>query len=414
MIDRRSFVGGALVGLTGTPAWAALAAVEPETRLSAWSPGTLDIHHVDTGRGNATFLIGPDGTTMLIDCGTSSNGLNVSAPPRPDATRQPGEWVARYAMRHAVAAKRRQLDYMIATHIHPDHVGDMPMSKTRRVRGFTPTGLSQVDQLMPATTVIDRSYPEYGSLPPLAAPFANNYRAWLDDRRQQGRTVEALQVGSDKQIRLRAPDLFPTFSVRNVAANGRVWTGEGNAVRSVFDDGHARSSDMRPPENSCSVALKFIYGRFSYFTGGDLNADTHDGLRPWLDVESPAARAVGRVEVALANHHGYFDSCGPEFVRQLDPQAFVIPSWHVTHPGPAQLERMLGGRAGEKSRDVFALEMLPENRLFNARFASKIKSLLGHVVVRVAPGGDTFQIYVLDSSVEVAVRARRFGPYRCR
>jgi len=52
--------------------------------------------------------------------------------------------------------------------------------------------------------------------------------------------------------------------------------------------------------------------------------------------------ACGRVEVAAADHHAYFDACGPQFTKSLDAQAYVIPSWHVTHPAQAQLERLIG------------------------------------------------------------------------
>lgn len=414
MIGRRSFVGGALVGLIGTPAWATIAAREQQKELPAWSPGTLDIHHIDTGRGNATFIIGPDGTTMLIDCGTSNSGLDVTAPPRPNASHRPGEWVARYALRHASAAERQTLDYLVATHVHPDHVGDVPAGELPSPDGFIPTGLSQVDQIMPATVVIDRSYPDYGALPPPVAPFSTNYLAWLDGRRRRGRKVEALRVGSDRQIQLRSPARHPSFSVRAIAANGRVWTGKGEAARNLFPPLAELFPAERPPENGCSIALRITYGRFAYFTGGDLNFDINDGLRPWMDVETPAARAAGRVEVALADHHGYFDACGPEFTRALDAQVYVIPSWHATHPGQAQLERMLGGRPGESSHDVFALEMLQLNRTFNSRFVNRLKSTQGHVVVRVAADGESYQIYVVDSSVEVGARATSFGPYRCR
>jgi hypothetical protein len=30
--------------------------------MEPWTPGTLDIHHVNTGKGDATLLILPDGT----------------------------------------------------------------------------------------------------------------------------------------------------------------------------------------------------------------------------------------------------------------------------------------------------------------------------------------------------------------
>ncbi|MDD2726949.1 MAG: hypothetical protein PHO17_06555, partial [Proteiniphilum sp.] len=37
--------------------------------LTPWRKGYLDIHFISTGRGNASFILMPDGTTMLIDAG---------------------------------------------------------------------------------------------------------------------------------------------------------------------------------------------------------------------------------------------------------------------------------------------------------------------------------------------------------
>jgi hypothetical protein len=80
-----------------------------------------------------------------------------------------------------------------------------------------------------------------------------------------------------------------------------------------------------------------------------------------MDAETPAA---------LANHHGYFDACGPEFVRALDAAAIS----HATHPDQAQ-------------------------------------SRQGHVVVRVAPGGQKYAIMARDStSIEGPVLLQR-GPF---
>jgi len=385
------------------------------TELPSWSRGELEIHHIDTGRGNATFLLAPDGTTMLIDCGTSSGSSETLAPARPDGSKEPGEWVARYALERARAAGRTTLDYMVATHVHPDHVGDLPPNTAlSRDGSFIPTGLSQVDQLMPAAVVIDRSFPDYGHLPPLQAGFAANYLAWLAARRRAGKRVEKLDVGSSQQIVLRSPHKAPAFSVRGLAANGRVWTGGGTGTRSIFPDLSSVPNESRPSENPCSIALRIDYGRFSYFTGGDLNADTHDGRESWLDVETPAVEACGRVEVAVADHHAYFDSCGPRFVRNLNAQAYIIPSWHLTHPGQAQLERLVGAWPGEKHHDVFAIEMLPANQLLNSRWLKDMRSTLGHVVVRVAADGLTYKIFVVDSTTEHGAVKSTHGPYTCR
>ena len=37
--------------------------------LPAWTPGSLDIHQINTGKGNSALFLLPDGTTMLVDAG---------------------------------------------------------------------------------------------------------------------------------------------------------------------------------------------------------------------------------------------------------------------------------------------------------------------------------------------------------
>ena len=58
---------------TGAPAdrseAAPLAAQSVGSPLPPWQTGTLDIHVINTGRGDAALLILPDGTTMQFDAG---------------------------------------------------------------------------------------------------------------------------------------------------------------------------------------------------------------------------------------------------------------------------------------------------------------------------------------------------------
>ena len=112
MLDRRTFGRGLLATAVGplVVRLARAAAPAVDATFAPWSPGMLDIHHIDSGRGNATFILAPDGTTILIDCGASNDGPDESAPARPDGSRRPGEWVATYALRHARAAGRNALD----------------------------------------------------------------------------------------------------------------------------------------------------------------------------------------------------------------------------------------------------------------------------------------------------------------
>lgn len=365
--------------------------------LPPWRPGLLDIHHIDTGRGNATFILAPDGTTLLIDCGEVRAGRYVQ-PLHPDDSRRPGEWVARYALRHARAAGRSTLDYAVATHVHPDHVGDpmdrAPLPGEQWVR----TGLSDVDALMPIEQLIDRGFPDYPVIAPPKAPFTENHLAWLRARASAGRATERAIAGSVRQIvPRRQPGLW---SARILAASGQLWTGEGEHSRAIFPPETEWTAQARPGENSCSVALRLDYGRFSYFAGGDIDADSQDGTVPWLDVESRVAAVAGQVSVAAADHHGYFDAVGPGAVAHLAPRVWVVPAWHASHPAPAQLQRMEGAWPGQRETvPVYVTRLDPVAEAVNERFLKGLAGVGGHVVVRASKDG-AFDIFMVDSRDE--------------
>jgi hypothetical protein len=154
-----------------------------------------------------------------------------------------------------------------------------------------------------------------------------------------------------------------------------------------------------PEENHMSIAMVLGFGPFRYFEGGDLVADTHDGAFPWLDVETPIVNAAGRVDVASADHHGYFDACGPGFTRALDADVYVIQAWHATHPAIGSLQRLLNAWKGRPTRDVFITRLDPASRAVNGRFLPQVKSTEGHVVVRVNRDG-SYRVFVTDSRDE--------------
>src|SRR5215469_6886767 len=127
-LNRRSFLTS-LLYLAGGAATCAQTALADElhTPLRSRREGELDIHHIDTGRGNCTLILMPDGTSLMIDAGTSTAPETTSGKPRPDASRRPGEYQARYALPHSGSTT---LDYFLATHIHPDHIGDLDTTAT--------------------------------------------------------------------------------------------------------------------------------------------------------------------------------------------------------------------------------------------------------------------------------------------
>jgi beta-lactamase superfamily II metal-dependent hydrolase len=384
--------------------------------LEPWQPGMLDIHHLAYGRGNSSFILCPDGTTFLIDAGVTTNSTKVACAQKPDSHIRPGEWIASYALRQMKPAGRKELDYALITHIHPDHLGDPAEETVTSSKGnYKLTGITDVDAQLPIRKLIDRGYPDYSYPAPGHDAFAENYEEYVKVRQRLGETTERIKVGSSTQIRLvQHADKYESFTVRNLAGNGEVWTGVGEQTRNTFPDLSTLDKNDYPSENMCSIALRLSYGEFDYFTGGDLPTLTEEeSVEPWRDIETAAAKAAGPVEVAVADHHGYLDAVGPNFVRELRPRAFIVPAWYVNHPATLPLRRMFSRKLYPGDRDVFATCTMEENRVYNNQFNSKMKSFDGHVIVRVAPGGEVFKIVVTDNNDDSDRVKLVTAPYRC-
>ncbi len=383
--------------------------------LTPWSPGTLDIHQINTGRGNAAFLIFPDGTAMLLDAGDGGNLPPRGTGPKPDASRTPGEWIARY-IHHMLAHETAPvIDYGYLTHFHDDHMGH-PAPSSKMAHGYKLTGVTEVGELIPIKMMLDRGWPDYSYPAPLRDAAVSNYRAFLDwQRKNSGMRVERLKPGRNDQIVLRRNrEKYPNLEVRNIAANGEIWTGVSTNTREHFP----RISDLKPEEypteNMCSMGIRVSYGKFDFYSGGDIPGVHRDGAPPWHDVETPVAQAVGPVEVSVLNHHGNRDSQNGFFLASLRPRVFIIPVWSADHPGHDVLDRMYSERLYPGPRDVFATNMLDANRLVIGPLLDRLKSAQGHIVVRVDPGGETFRVIILDDSAESYQVKAIHGPYQSR
>jgi hypothetical protein len=372
--------------------------------LDPWQPGQLDIHHLAIGRGSATLVILPDGTSLLIDAGASANATDVSVATRPGPQRRAGEWIARYAQRHLKPTGGRGLDYLLVSHLHPDHLGDVASGLPQSRRGdYQLTGVMDVAEQLEIGTLIDRGFPDY-RYPGAGieqAPFAANYRAYVAARQAGGGAVQRFDAGTDRQFLPRGHrPAAGHFAVRNIAVNGEVWTGRGDETRSMFPDPATLPDRDRPSENMCCAAVRIESGPFRYFTGADLTSSTFDGELPWRDILGAAARAAGPVDVATADHHGLYDGVSADVARTLRPRAWVIPTWHISHPSLQQLEHMFNERLYAGPREVFATEVMHENALMHRRLMQKLRSTRGHVIVRVDAGGERFRMLVTDNGDE--------------
>ncbi len=369
----------------------------PGERFPSWAPGTLDIHHINTGRGNATVFQLPDGTTLLVDAGDGGNPPPRGTPPRPDASRPPAEWIARYV--EAMGA--RAIDYGYITHFHSDHMNAMVDVASR----------------VPIRTMVDRGWPDYAFPAPDHGEFKSPGFAAYKELVTSGK-VKAMRLSpgrNDQIVLVRDPKAYPQFEVRGIAASGDVWTGDAaGTTKHVFPDLAGLPREDWPTENMCSLAIRVRYGSFDYFTGGDMPGNVRPGYPAWQDVETPVAGVVGPVDVALLDHHGNRDSQNAFLVATLRPRVWIQHVWSSDHPAHDVLERLYSTRLYPGPRDVFATNMIEANRIVIGPMLDRLASASGHVVVRVAPGGGSYRVIVLDDAAETFAVKAVHGPYDAR
>ena len=408
--------------------------------LEAWQPGWMDIHHINTGRGDAAYFIFPDGTSLLVDAGEMSPyGSRIGTPRNarihPDSSKTAPEWIADYIWQFAPQGKDAVIDYALITHFHGDHYGDLHQdSKTSENGAYQLSGITGVGHLIPIKMMLDRGYPDYSYPVPLKGPDArqllafnplynqwfrtfNNYQRFIEYHREEhGMQAAALDAGSNRQIVLKyEPDSYSGFEVRNIKSNGSFWTGEGEETYAFFPDFSNTPITERPGENPLSNAIRITLGDFDYFTGGDMPGVADLGKPHWLDLETPTAQAVGPVDMATLNHHGNRDCCNEFFIRTLRPRVWIQQTWSSDHPGHEVLRRITSDYLYPGDRDLFATNMLEANKqVIGPSLENAYQSTEGHIVVRVMEGGASYMIYVLNDNNREREVMGVFGPYQSK
>ncbi len=400
-----------------------------DQKLPEWQPGFLDIHHINTGRGDAAFMVFPDGTTMLVDAGDMSETHPRTTSSRnaklvPNRSKTAPQWIVDYIDQFLPKKQERRLDYALITHYHDDHFGEMDSLRKIAPGGYQLTGVLEVGTLIPIKKLIDRGFDfpinlkdaevqsqerfskdSYGMIPTLKEYW--NFITYQSEK--VGLENEALQVGSNNQIALKHhPKDYPKFSVQNIASNGNIWTGYDNSFHPLFKEGEY------PGENPLSNAIRIDFGKFNYYTGGDIAGINGFGQTDIDALESHVAPVVGSVDVATLNHHGNRDSQNPFYVRTIRPKVWIQQNWTADHPGEEVLRRITSKKLYPGDRDIFSTIMLQGTKDVIGGRLNQYKSQNGHIVVRVYDNGDTYDVYVLDDTSEEREIISKHGPYKAR
>lgn len=401
--------------------------------LPPWKAGLLDIHHINTGRGNAAYCILPDGTTLLIDAGELSPLDSRTFTPRnsvirPDSSKKPYQWIAQYIQK--TAPGKTIIDYALLTHFHDDHFGAWYPEAPRSEKGnYVLTGITGVAELIPVHTLIDRGYPSYNY--PYAfktksaiygggeIAFNNtmqNYFAFTAAGKMNELHLDSLRAGSRTQIvLLKEPEKYPNFYIQNIKNSQWIWTGSDSATNTHYPESVLNNPATWPDENALSLALTINYGPFTYYTGGDNPGIVFLGDDSLRDLETPIAKVVGEVDVATMDHHGNRDALNTFMIQTLKPAIWIGQTWSADHPGHEVLIRLTSRDINSKPGKLFATNMLEANKLvIGPLIDQSYTSQQGHVVVRVKPGGSAYDVIVLDD-INTAMNVKSIsGPYQSK
>ena len=410
-MDRRDFLKTSLLGgaaLCLLP-WEEAFAMGRSNSLvgrpwPGWKEGQFQIHFIYTGVAESLFLIFPDGTTMLLDCGdfdALARG-EKAVPLLPSARKHAGEWIARYVTRVNPAVT--DVDYMLLSHYHNDHAGSDRFYAEKMIRDgeeYALSGFSQAAETLRFKKAVDRCWPEQPESLSYADEdtVAHMQRFYRYMQKYRGMEVETFRLGATDQIvPLHRPGKYPSFQVRN----GCIALPDGQ-VKDLFAARKAAGKAVKN-ENAMSLGMVFSYGPFRFFTAGDFSARFKDPDGTPRFIEDNLADVCGPVNVAKVNHHGH-NSMSRKLVGALRPQVWVSCVWDQLHNLPPCME-LLSDRSLYPGERVICPTIMPAERRAKDGESAWMKDIApasfegGHVVVNVQKGGRKYSVSYLTAADE--------------
>jgi len=250
----------------------ALSTIALTGALSAQRGATkpLEIYVVDTEGGKAALWVAPGGQSLLIDSGN------------------PGPRDLERIMAAVTDAGLKQIDYLLSTHYHVDHIG----------------GMQELAKRIPIGTYIDHG-------------------PTVEEREQvQGfQAAYAELYGKAKHMVVKPGDKVPIAGL-----DWRIVTSDGKVLKTPLPGGGKPNPACAgvttrpvsgPDENAQSVGSVITFGQFRAIDLGDLLWNKETEL---VCPNNP----VGMVDVYFVTHHGLDQSGSPALVHGVQPRVAIM------------------------------------------------------------------------------------------
>jgi competence protein ComEC len=234
----------------------------------------LEIYFVDVEGGQATLFVTPGGQSLLIDTGWPGNEGR-------DADR---------IVKVAKTAGVSKLDFVLVTHFHTDHVGGVP----------------QLAERIPIGTFLDHGENRETT----DGPTVQGWEAYQ----------KLLASGKYKRMVLKPGDSLPLQNLQATVvssdgaliANPLPGAGQSNANCSSLERYPADQT-----ENARSLGVEINFGKLRILDLGDLPRDKE------IELMCPATK-IGKVDIYIVSHHGWYQSGTPALVNAIAPRVAIM------------------------------------------------------------------------------------------
>jgi beta-lactamase superfamily II metal-dependent hydrolase len=263
------------------------------------SGGELTIRILDVGpiNGDSLLITSPSGKTVLVDTGDTTKGKAV-----------------------VDALKRnniQQLDYFIATHPHPDHIG----------------GAAEVFKAVKVLNVIDNGQQPPGLAAPPKAPAGKKPAP-------QGNTKATKTTSLTKFFDDYKAAVSSSGAHYENAKPGTKYDLGGGAILTILAPSEPlftkdKMTSGGNEANANSIVARLDYGSFSMMLAGDAEEQTeHRLLTKELELRS---------RVLKIGHHGSKYASSGDFLSRVQPEVAIVScgAWNrYGHPSQAVLDRL--------------------------------------------------------------------------